>query len=66
MHSILHKGLNRHLPRMTMKSLATFGAPYLFEPQLLTFNSERGMMVVGFEEIAGCGYYQGWWMQWMS
>lgn len=34
-------------------------------PQLLTFSSDRGMMVVGFEEIAGIRYYQGWWMQWL-
>jgi len=24
------------------------------------------MMVVGFEEIAGVRYYQGWWMQWVN
>jgi hypothetical protein len=24
------------------------------------------MMVVGFEEIAGCRYYQGWWIQWVE
>jgi hypothetical protein len=40
--------------------------PDLLEPQLLTVNSERGMMVVGFEEIAGVRYYQGWWMQWVN
>ncbi|WP_348995634.1 hypothetical protein ABFG95_06730 [Achromobacter sp. HNDS-1] len=70
MYSMLHKGLNRHVPRMTMDALAKFGAtvpsaiPDLLEPQLLTFASDRGMMVVGFEEIAGVRYYQGWWMQW--
>ncbi|MFY2610518.1 hypothetical protein, partial [Achromobacter ruhlandii] len=72
MYSMLHKGLNRHVPRMTMDALAKFGAtvpsaiPDLLEPQLLTFASDRGMMVVGFEEIAGVRYYQGWWMQWVN
>ncbi|WP_116793118.1 SOS response-associated peptidase family protein [Achromobacter dolens] len=53
-------------------ALAKFGAtvpsaiPDLLEPQLLTFASDRGMMVVGFEEIAGVRYYQGWWMQWVA
>lgn len=62
---MLHNGLNRHVPRMTMEALAKFGAtvpsaiPDLLEPQLLTFNSERGMMVVGFEEIAGVRYLPG-------
>ncbi|GLK95832.1 hypothetical protein GCM10008164_35720 [Achromobacter xylosoxidans] len=40
--------------------------PKQVEPQLLTFASDRGMMAVGFEEIAGIGYYQGWWMQWIA
>lgn len=41
---------------MTMEALAKFGAslpsaiPDLLKPQLLTFNSECGMMVVGFEK----------------
>jgi hypothetical protein len=72
MYSMLHKGLNRHVPCMTLTGLAEFGArvlspiPDLLEPQLLTFSSDRGMMVVGFEEIAGRKYYQGWWMQWIA
>lgn len=70
MSATLHKGLNRHVPRLSLDSLAKFGAripaaiPDLYEPQLLTFGSDRGMMVCGFEEIGGCRYYQGWWMQW--
>jgi hypothetical protein len=36
------------------------------EPELLTFVSDRGMMVCGFEEIDGCLYYQGWWMPWIA
>lgn len=67
---MLHQGLNRHVPRMTMEAFAEFGAivpgaiPDLLEPQLLTFSSDRDMMIVGFEEIAGVHYYHGWWMQW--
>lgn len=66
MYSMLHQDLNRHVERMTLDSLAKFGAtvpspiPDLLEPQLLTFSSECGMMVAGFEEIGGCRYYPGW------
>lgn len=72
MYSVLHKGLNRQVAVMSMDRLLKFGArekasiPDLLEPQLLTFASDRGMMVAGFEEIAGTRYYQGWWMQWIS
>lgn len=72
MYSILHKGLNRQVAVMSMDRLLKFGArekasiPDLLEPQLLTFASDRGMMVTGFEEIAGIRYYQGWWMQWIN
>lgn len=72
MYSLPHTELNRPVERLTMESLSKFGGsvpgviPDLLEPQLLTFNSERGMMVVGFEEIAGVRYYQGWWMQWVN
>ncbi len=31
---------------------------------MMAFNSDRGMMAVGFEEINGQRYYQGWWFQW--
>lgn len=57
---------------MSMDSLAQFGAtirspiPDLYEPQMLKFNSEKGMMVVGFEEIDGRRYYQGWWITWRN
>lgn len=64
--------LNRYIEVMSLDSLAQFGAtlrapiPDLYEPRLLTFFSDRGMMVAGFEEIAGQRYYQGWWMQWKN
>lgn len=38
--------------------------PSLYDPKLTAFNSDRGMMAVGFEEIDGKRYYQGWWFQW--
>lgn len=72
MYSILNKALNRYVSVMTMDGMLKFGAtqkatiPDLIEPQLLTFGSDRGMMVCGFEEIAGVRYYQGWWMQWVE
>ncbi|MET0184928.1 MAG: hypothetical protein ABW210_05675 [Achromobacter sp.] len=38
--------------------------PCLFDPEILTFSSTRGMMVVGFEELCGHRYYQGWLLHW--
>lgn len=72
MYSIMRDDLKRYVRVMTMDSLATFGAtkkspiPDLLQPELLTFASDRGMMVCGFEEIDGKRYYQGWWMQWIG
>lgn len=37
--------------------------PPLWEPHLLTFGGQ-GMIVVGFEEIDGSHYYQGWYVRW--
>ncbi|WP_373981595.1 hypothetical protein LN047_09560 [Achromobacter sp. JD417] len=72
MHSITREDMRRQVRVMTMDGLAKFGAtekgpiPGLLEPELLTFCSDRGMMVCGFEEIDGRRYYQGWWMQWIG
>lgn len=40
--------------------------PPLLEPQIRTFMSDRAMMVSGFEQIDGCRYYQGWFIQWVD
>jgi hypothetical protein len=70
MYSTYHQLLRRHVQVMTLDSQGQFGAlqksaiPDLLEPQLLTFGSNRGMMVSGMEEISGHRYYQGWWIQW--
>jgi len=72
MYSITREDMRRQVRVMTMDGLAKFGAtergpiPDLLEPELLTFSSDRGMMVVGFEEIDGRRYYQGWWLQWLT
>lgn len=71
MCSTMHTGLRRMVGQMTLVAAGSGGearpkyllAP-LYEPKLLTFGSDRGMMVVGFEEIDGRRFYQGWWMQW--
>ena len=71
MYSIMREDMRRYISVMTLDTLAKFGAsqkspiPDLLEPELLTFGSDRGMMVCGFEEIDGRRYYQGWWMQWV-
>lgn len=38
--------------------------PNLWDPQWLTFGSDRGCMVTGFEEVDGRRYYQGWYICW--
>lgn len=70
MQSIHHEALKRTVAMLTIYDLAHFGAvqppkiPNLWEPKLLTFGSDRGMMVCGWEEIDGQRFYQGWWLQW--
>lgn len=72
MFSVYHEELKREVTIMSMMPTHRYEAPpstefpNLLEPQLLTFSSDRGMMVVGFEEIDGRRYYQGWWMQWVN
>jgi len=72
MYSIMRDDMKRYIRVMTMDGLQKFGAiekgaiPDLLQPELLTFASDRGMMVCGFEEIDGRRYYQGWWMQWVE
>lgn len=72
MYSIMRDDMKRYIRVMTMDGLQKFGAtakgaiPDLLQPELLTFSSDRGMMVCGFEEIDGRRYYQGWWMQWIQ
>jgi len=72
MYSITREDMRRQVRVMTMDGLAKFGATAkspvadLLEPELLTFCSERGMMVCGFEEIDGRRYYQGRWMLWTN
>ncbi|WP_287142635.1 hypothetical protein [Achromobacter sp.] len=72
MYSVMRDDMKRYIRIMTMDTLQTFGAPQkgvipdLLQPELLTFASERGMMVCGFEEIDGKRYYQSWWMQWVA
>jgi hypothetical protein len=36
----------------------------LLDPQILSFDSEKGMMMTGFEVINGGRHYQGWWIRW--
>lgn len=71
MSSMYYEQLKREVTIMSMMPTHGYDAPpttifpNLFNPQLLTFSSDRGMMVCGFEEIDGRRYYQGWWMQWV-
>jgi len=38
--------------------------PDLMDVELLTFTTDRALMVRGFEEIDGARYYQGWYITW--
>lgn len=38
----------------------------LLDAAPLAFDSERGMMMTGFEVINGARHYQGWWIRWYS
>lgn len=66
---INHEGLHRAVRVLEIRAVGAAHAdkpliPSLHEPQMMAFNSDRGMMAVGFEEINGQRYYQGWWFQW--
>ena len=69
MASIIHPGLKREVKYLTVARQAHFGAsnsppiPDLYEPQIITFGSDRAMMFSGFEQIDGQRYYQGWWIR---
>lgn len=66
-YSIEHSDLRRQVRVMTLVTgTGPHHIPDLIDPQLLTFNSARGMMVCGFEEVEGRRYYQGWWLQWVQ
>lgn len=57
----------RALPLSTYKFAdETPPIPNLWQPELVTFMSDRAMMVAGFEEIEGQRYYQGWWIRWVD
>lgn len=38
--------------------------PDLMDVELMTFSTNRAMMIRGFEEIDGSRYYQGWYIVW--
>jgi hypothetical protein len=38
--------------------------PNLLDPHVQAFDSEKGMMITGFEILNGGRHYQGWWIRW--
>lgn len=70
MHSTARPGSGHADVVLSMVELAKFGRakpapiPDLLEPELLMFDSQRGMMVCGYEDVDGGRFYQGWWIQW--
>jgi hypothetical protein len=73
MYSIPHADMKRTVnvmkvtgPMDAAQARPTPLIPELIDPQILTFGSDRGMMISGFEEIGKQRFYQGWWMQWVQ
>ena len=67
MASIHRKDLNRvvgylHIPRSGAGDPEVI--PPLWEPHWLTFGTNGGMVVTGFEEVDGTRYYQSWYIRW--
>ena|SRR5690554_5190334 len=68
--STMHPTLNRWVSYLRVVRMMHGGMedreplPRLYEPQILTFGSDGGCMIAGFEEIDGHRYYQGWYIQW--
>lgn len=65
-----HVELRRDIKVLTVKRRGGSGVdvagpiPDLYEPEWVTFMSERGaMMVTGWEEIDGQRFYQGWYVR---
>jgi hypothetical protein len=38
--------------------------PDLFDVEIVSLSTDRAMMAVGYEEINGARYYQGWYVVW--
>ncbi len=73
LESVYVAELNRHVPRLRVpRGRFSDGRPRpdaippLYEPRLLTFCTEFGLMVTGFEQIEGCRFYQGWYIRWVA
>jgi len=71
MYSITHAEMKRSVRIMQLIAAGQESAPgaqplipCLMDPEILTFSSARGMMIVGFEEIGGHRFYQGWLLHW--
>lgn len=70
MASVMDEGLKRMADRLTIDRMTRDGGavpspiPDLYEPQLVTFGTEGGLVVKGFEIIDGRRYYQSWYIRW--
>ncbi|MDQ2140559.1 hypothetical protein RBI13_06655 [Alcaligenaceae bacterium A4P071] len=73
MHSTLNNEMKRYVSCMELREHGRESVPgerplipSLHDMKVLTFHSHRGMMVVGFEEINGHRFYQGWLLHWQD
>ncbi|HYG44030.1 MAG TPA: hypothetical protein VEA17_14005 [Bordetella sp.] len=69
MYSIYRENMRRYVQcfkvmRMNVGATLPSPIPDLMDVELLTFSTDRAMMVRGFEEIDGARYYQGWYITW--
>lgn len=69
--SAMHPELKRMVQIMTLRTAGWEGPSYrppipdLLQPELITFASDRAMMIAGFEEIDGQRFYQGWYVRFL-
>lgn len=66
-----HPELNRDVPALKAERRRRNGGwatamPLLCDPRLIAMRTTHGMSFVGFEEIDGQRYYQGWYIRWIT
>ncbi|WP_231494609.1 hypothetical protein [Bordetella petrii] len=69
MYSIFREDMKREVQcfkvmRRDAGAMLPSPIPDLMDVELLTFSTDRAMMVRGFEEVRGTRFYQGWYIEW--
>lgn len=71
LYSIMHPEMKRSVRVLQLMPIGEGSTPGadtliagLLDPQVLSFSSDKGLAMSGFEEIAGQRFYQGWIITW--